>query len=83
MKVLEYLATLYIDFSDAQGQLVRGRIWLNLIVTRTLMIVLIFCKNEEDQIKNEGARVFTISLYYKSMGLFPDTRGQFTPQSMV
>ena len=37
------------------------------------MIVLITCKNEEDPIKNEGARVFT-TLYIK----FSDTQGQIT-----
>ena len=100
------------------------------------MVVLVTCKNEEDPIKNEGARVFTtlysnfsdaqgqitelvvvsglnlnsskllcMSLlparmrmieskmkelecsqdfsHYKSMGIFPDSQGQLTPQSLV
>ena len=101
------------------------------------MVVLVTCKNEEDLIKNEGARVFTtlyinfsdaqvqITLklvvvssrnlnssklscmsslparmrmidskikklecsqdfsHYMSMGIFPDTQGQLTPQSLV
>ena len=101
------------------------------------MVVLLTCKNEEDPIKNRGARVFTtlyinfsdvqgqITLvlvvvsgrnlnsskllcmsslparmrlikskmkeiecsqdfsHYKSMGIFPDTQGQLTPQSLV
>ena len=39
--------TLYINFSDAQGQI-------------TLELhVLVTCKNEDDRIKNERARVFT------------------------
>ena len=37
------------------------------------MVVLITCKNEEDPIKTEGARVF-ITLYIK----FSDTQGQIT-----
>ena len=37
------------------------------------MIVLVTCKNEEDPIKHEGARVFT-TLYIN----FPDAQGQIT-----
>ena len=37
------------------------------------MVVLITCKNEEDPIKNEGARVFT-TLY----SIFSDAQGQIT-----
>ena len=53
--------TLYINFSDAQGQ-----ITLELVVvsgrnlnSSKLMHVLVTCKNEDDRFKNEGARVFT------------------------
>ena len=42
------------------------------------MVVLLTCKNEEDPIKNEGARVLT-RLYFN----FSDTQGQLTPQSVV
>ena len=42
------------------------------------MVVLVTCKNEEDPIKNEGARVFT-TLYID----FSDTQGQITLESMV
>ena len=42
------------------------------------MIVLFTCKDEEDRIKNEGARVFT-TLYIN----FSDAQGQVTPQSLV
>ena len=34
------------------------------------MHVLVTCKNEDDRSKNEGARVFTRFLHYKSMGIF-------------
>ena len=48
-------------FPDAQGQLtaVHGRIWSNFKLVQDFMVVLLTCKNEEDPIKNEGARVFT------------------------
>ena len=42
------------------------------------MAVLVTCKNEEEPIKNEGARVLT-TLYIN----FPDAQGQLTPKSVV
>ena len=41
------------------------------------MVVLLTCKNEEDLIKNEGARVLT------RLCRFSDTQGQLTPKSAV
>ena len=49
-------------FPDPQGQLtpqVLCPIWPNFELVRDVMDVLVTCKYEEDQIKNEGARVFT------------------------
>ena len=53
--------TLYINFSDAQGQITRvgGGIWPKFELIQAFMHVLVTCKNEDDRIKNEGARVFT------------------------
>ena len=42
------------------------------------MVVLVTFKNNEDPIKNEGTRMFTI-LYIK----FADAQGQITPESVV
>ena len=42
------------------------------------MYVLVTCKNEEDTINHEGARVFLISYID-----FSDAAGQLTPQSVV
>ena len=42
------------------------------------MVVLVTCKNEEDPIKNEGARVVT-SLFID----FSDAQGQLTPKSVM
>ena len=50
------------------------------------MHALVSCKNENDQIKNDGARVFTrfLPLFIsKSLEIFPDAQGQLTPQSLV
>ena len=52
---------------------VLGRIWLKLELVLDIMVVLLTCKNKEDPIKNEGARVFT-TLYID----FSDTQGQIT-----
>ena len=50
---------------------------------QAFMHVLITCKNEDDPIKNEGARVSQDFSHYKSMGIFSDAQGQLTPQSLV
>ena len=42
------------------------------------MVVLVTCKNEEDPIKNDGARVLTTSYINLS-----DAKGQLTLQSVV
>ena len=42
------------------------------------MVVLVTCKNEEDPIKNEGARVVTILLIY-----FSDAQGELTSKSAM
>ena len=42
------------------------------------MGLFVACKNEEDQIKNEGARVVTTLLIN-----FSDAQGQLTPESVV
>ena len=77
------LTRLYIDFSDAQGQLTSQSIvesGQNSNSSKLLWFsVLVTCRNEEDPIKNEGARVLTTLLpNYKSMGIFSDAQGQLT-----
>ena len=42
------------------------------------MGLLVACKNEEDPIKNEGARVVT-----KLFIIFSDAQGQLTPKSVM
>ena len=78
--------TLYIDFSDAQGQitlesvLVSSPYWnssklscMSLLPARMGMI--------ESKINElECSQDFS---HYKSMGIFPDAQGQLTPQSLV
>ena len=78
--------TLYINFSDAQGQItlelvvVSGRnlnssklSWMSLLSARMRMI--------ESKMKElECSQNLS---HYKSMGIFPDAQGQLTPQSLV
>ena len=47
------------------------------------MHVLVTYKNEEDQIKNEGASVTTIVLPFKSMVIISDAQGPLTPKSQM
>ena len=42
------------------------------------MVFLVACKNEEDPIKNEGARVVT-TIFIN----FSDAQGQLTPKSVI
>ena len=78
--------TLYIDFSDGQGQItlesveVSSRNWnssklscMSLLPTRMKMI---HTKMKE----LEWSQHFS---HYKSMGIFQDAQGQLTPQSLV
>ena len=78
--------TLYVNFSDAQGQ-----ITLNLLVVsgRNLNSSKLSCMSSllarmrkiEPKMKElECSQDFS---HYKSMGIFPDAQGQLTPQSLI
>ena len=70
----------YEDFfrcSRAANPTIHGMIWSNFELIQDFMVVLLSCKNEDDPIKNEGARVFTI-LYIN----FSDAQGQITLESV-
>ena len=62
----------------AANYAVCGRILQNFELVRDIMVVLHTCKNEEDPIKNEDARVLTRLLFN-----FSDTQRQLTPKSVV
>ena len=51
---------------------------INGILMGVYAVVLVACKNEEDPIKNEGARVVT-TLFIN----FSDAQGQLTPKSVI
>ena len=65
-------------FPDAQGQLTPQSLvrsgQISNSFDRDFMVLLVTCINEEDPIKNEGARVFTLYIN------FSDAQGQITPE---
>ena len=54
------VTTLFINFSDAKGQLTQKSVKFKPI--QAFMVGLVICKNEEDPSKNEGSRVVTTFL---------------------
>ena len=78
--------TLYIDVSDAQGQItlesvvVSGRNWnsskLSCMSSLPTRMKLINTKMKELEWSHDFS-------HYKSMGIFQDAQGQLTPQSLV
>ena len=64
--------------SRAANSAVHGRTWLNFELIRDFVVVIITCKNEEDQIENEGARVLT-TIYINVL----EAQEHLTPQSVV
>ena len=62
----------------AANSTVQGLIWQNFKRIQDFMVVLVTCKNEEDPIQNEGARVVT-TLFID----FSDAQGQLSPKSVM
>ena len=62
----------------AGNSAVHSQIWSNFEVVQDFIVVLVTFKNEEDPLKNEGARVFT-TLYSN----FSDAQGQITLELVV
>ena len=69
--------------SRADNSGVGGVIWPKIELVQAFMHVLVTCKNEDDSIKNEGARVVRTFSHNKSMEIFPDAQRQLTLQSLV
>ena len=68
----------FLNWSRAANSAVHGWIRPNFNLIRNYIVVLVICKNEEDPIKNEGARVLTSLLFD-----FSDAQGQLTQKSVV
>ena len=81
--MLTRLYDVFFRRSRATNSEVSGGILPKFELIQAFIVVLITCKNEEDPIKNEGARVLTRFPHDKSMGISSDAQGQLTPQSLV
>ena len=82
MKALE-VTTLNIDFQILRGSLLNsgwyGGVRPKFKLIQALMVVT--CKNEKDNSKMEVIEWPQHLSHGKSMGIFPDAKGQITPQS--
>ena len=78
--------TLYIIFSDAQGQItlelvvVSGR---NLNSSKNLCMSSLPARIRMIDLKMKELECSQYFSHYKSMGIFPDAQGQLTPQCLV
>ena len=78
--------TIYIDFSDAQGQItlesvvVSGR---NLNSSKLLCMSSLPARMRMIKSKMKELECSQDFSHYKSMGIFPDAQGQLTPRSLV
>ena len=81
------MTTLYINFSDAQGQITPETVVVsgqNLNSSKLLCMSPSPARNEDDSIKNEGDSEWSQHFSHnKSMEIFPDAQGQLTLQSLV
>ena len=60
----------------AANSTVRDRIWLKFEHIQDVMVVLVTCKNEEDPIKNKGARVTTQNNTGSYFSIFQARKGR-------
>ena len=78
--------TLYVNFSDAQGQItlesavVSGR---NLNLSKLSCIISLPARMRMIESKMKELECSQDYSHYKSMVIFPDAQGQLTPQSLV
>ena len=78
--------TLYINFSDAQGQIT---LELDAVSGRNLNLSKLSCMSSlpaRMRMINSKMKELECSQdfsHYKSMGIFPDSQGQLTPQSLI
>ena len=80
------LTRLYVDFSDAQGQLTRQSVvepGQNSNTSKLLWLFLLPAKMKKIQSKMKALESLRHFSHYKSMGIFSNARGQLTPQFVV
>ena len=75
--------TLYINFSDAKGQITRELVVVsgrNLYSSKLSCMSSFPARMRMIKSKMKDSQDFS---HYKSIGIFPDAQGQLTPQSLV
>ena len=80
------VTTLFINFSDAQGQLTPKSVMescRNLNSSKLLWLVLLSARMKKIYPKMKELEWSQHFSHYKSMGIFPDAQGQLTHKSMV
>ena len=80
------LTTLYINFSDAQGQITLELVAVssrNLNSSKLSCMSLLPARMRMIDSKMKELKCSQDFSLYKSMGIFPDAQGQLTPQSLV
>ena len=78
--------TLYINFSDAQGQITLELVVVsdrNLTFSKFSCMFSLPARMRMIKSKTKELECSQDFSYYKSMGIFPDAQGQLTPQSLV
>ena len=78
--------TLYINFSEAQGQITLGSVAVpgrNLNSSKLSCMSLLPARMRMIDSKMKELECSQNFSHYKSMGIFPDAQGQLTPQSLV
>ena len=80
------VTTLFINFSDAQGQLTPKSVMescRNSNISELLWLVLLYARMKKIHPKIKVLEWSQHFSHYKSMGIFPDTRGQLTHKSLA
>ena len=80
------VTTLFINFSDAQGQLTRKSVMescRNSNQSKLLWLVLLSARMKNIHPKMKVLEWSQHFSHYKSMGIFPDAQGQLTQKSLV
>ena len=80
------VTTLFINFSDAQGQLTPKSVMescRNSNPSKLILLVLLSARMKKIHLKMKVLEWSQSFSHYKSMGIFPDAQGQLTHKSLV
>ena len=77
------VTTLFINFSDAQGELTPLESCPNSNLSELLWLVLLSARMKKIHPKMKVQEWSQHFSHYKSMGIFPDAQGQLTHKSLV